>query len=498
MKILNAKQIRELDAYTIEHEPVASIDLMERACRAFVNWFTETFDAGKKIGIVCGTGNNGGDGLAIARMLREWGYPVKVWIVKGEAPESNDFKVNLERLNSKRVEVGEITSAVDAALFNDRDILIDAIFGSGLSRPVQGIYAQTIVCINAFNSVIVAIDIPSGLMADAPSSEPIVKADYTITFQLPKLAFLLPGNAQYVGDWHIVNIGLSKAFIKTLETSYSLVQKSNIRKIKKPRLKFDHKGNFGRALLVAGSYGKMGAAVLAARAAMRSGVGLLTVHIPKCGYPIIQTAVPEAMADSDNHAEIITEIPAVDHVDAVGIGPGIGQSDETANALLQLLKQSKKPLVIDADGLNILSRHSSWLQQLPAYTILTPHPKEFERLAGSWESDFEKLEKLRAFSKDHNVVVVLKGAYTAIAAPHGKIHFNSTGNPGMATGGTGDVLTGIITGILAQGYSPLEAAIYGVYLHGLAGDLAAGEKGPEAMIASDLINALPAAFLRLH
>lgn len=494
LKILTAKQIRELDAYTIRNTPILSINLMERACREFVGWFAERFDTQYNIGVICGTGNNGGDGLGIARMLSEMGYTVTVWVVRGGASESEDFRKNLERL---RLPVNDINAALDQDVFQQCNVLIDAIFGSGLSRPVEGLYANVIDKMNASDAMRIAVDIPSGLMSDSHSIGSIVKAHHTVSFQLPKLAFLMPENNRYTGTWHLVKIGLIKDFIKEASSPYGLLQKKDIHRIRKIRSTISHKGTFGRALLISGSYGKMGAAVLASRAALRAGVGLLTVHLPACGYVVMQTAVPEAMVQVDTHPEYFTAAPHTEHFDAVGIGPGLGQNNETMKALGNLLEKSNKPVVLDADALNILAARREYLHLLPGKSILTPHPKEFERLAGSFENDFHRLEKLKEFAAAHNVIVVLKGAWTAIAFPDGTVRFNSTGNPGMATGGTGDVLTGILTSLLAQSYSPEETAIFGVYLHGLAGDLAVHEKSYESLIASDLTEFLPVAFKRL-
>lgn len=497
LKILNTSQIRELDDYTIKHEPIASIELMERACHAFVSWFTRHVEVTKKVGVVCGTGNNGGDGLGIARLLNEWSYSVKVWIVRGTVPESPDFKLNLEQLRGK-VDIFEIISESDQSLFEDRDVLIDAIFGSGLSRPAEGIYAQAIRCINNTKVLRVAVDIPSGLMADKPSYGEIVKAHNTITFQAPKLSFLLPETSAFVGDWHVVDIGLSKVYIENAETKYYLLEKSDIQGILRPRSKFQHKGNFGHALLISGSYGKIGAAILSARAAMRSGVGLLTIHIPKCGYDIIQTSIPEAMVSVDESELIFSSIPETKNFDAVGIGPGIGQDKQTVMALTKLLDTLDNPVVLDADALNILGANRELLHLVPKGSILTPHPKEFERLVGSWSTDFERLGKQIDLSRKTNTVVLLKGAYTTIAIPEGKIYFNNTGNPGMATGGSGDILTGLLTGLLAQGYSSGESAILGAWIHGLAGDQAANTFSEQAMIASDIIDHFPVAFASIR
>ncbi len=496
IKILSAPQINELDAYTIQHEPIASIDLMERACKAFTTWFVEQYDATHRVGIICGTGNNGGDGLGIARMLREWNYPVKVWVVRGGANETNDFQKNLQRLEHK-IQVVEIASDAKAELFEDRTILIDSIFGSGLSRPVEGIYEEVIDCLNASSAIKISVDIPSGMFADKHSEGEIFRAHHTVSFQLPKLAFMMPENNLYTGEWHLVDIGLSRKALQEIQSPFYLTTLKTIRKIWKPRNKFDHKGKFGHALLIAGSKGKMGACVLSAMAALRSGVGLLTVHVPQSGYQIIQTAVPEAMALIDPSEDHFSDRKSDDHFSTIGIGPGLGQHEETKNALAKLFEKFNKPMVIDADALNLLSAHSELQLLIPSGSILTPHPKEFERLVGAWSNDFDRLVKLQRFSKKINSVVVLKGAYTTIACPSGNIYFNSTGNPGMATAGSGDVLTGILTALFSQGYTAEETAIMGVYLHGLAGDLAVRDKGLISLIAGDLIDFLPAAFKKV-
>lgn len=496
IRILTTKQIKELDAFTIEHEPIVSIDLMERASKAFASWFVQQFDIAQNVGIICGTGNNGGDGLAIARMLQEWGYSVKTWIVRGSAPESNDFKLNLGRVNGK-LEITDVVSPIDSRTFSDCEILVDAIFGSGLSRPPEGIYAQVIKAINNAKAIRVAVDIPSGLSADRVSAGEIIRAHYTVTFQLPKLAFMLPQWHEYTGEWIAVDIGLNKTFIRQAETNHFLVTLNDARKILRLRAKFDHKGVYGHALIVAGSYGKMGAAVLASRAALRSGVGLVTAHAPGCGYTILQTAVPEAMVSVDKDQEHFTDFPSLANFSTIGIGPGLGQSPATVKAFQELLQKFRKPMVIDADGLNILASNEALLTQVPQNSILTPHPKEFERLVGKWSDDFDRLEKQKQLAVRLKSVIILKGANSSIASPLGQVFFNSTGNPGMSTGGTGDVLTGILAGLLAQDYTPLDTAILGVFLHGLSGDLTVLEKGQASLVAGDLVDFLPQAFLKL-
>lgn len=496
--ILNMKQVKALDEHTITHEPVASIDLMERACRAFAAWFVKRVSDTSRVGIVCGTGNNGGDGLGIARLLHDWNFNVTVWIVKGNVRESEDFKTNLQRLQGKReIKVIEVTADLSLNTFADLDIIVDAIFGSGLSRPAEGIYAKSIMAINKSKAITIAVDIPSGLLADEPSSGEIISADHTVTFQLPKLALLLPQSYRHTGEWEVVDIGLQREFIRNASTDFFYVKEKDARKILRRRSRFDHKGTYGHALLVAGSYGKMGAAVLASRAALRAGVGLLNAHIPQCGYAVLQTAVPEAMVQTDQSETIFTTPGNLSEFDTIGIGPGIGQDPQTKKALKELLTGFTKGVVLDADALNLIASDNELMQLIPANSILTPHPKEFERLAGKCSNDFERLQKLRDFAARVKSVVILKGAYSSIATPEGQVFFNSTGNPGMATGGTGDVLTGILTGLYAQGYTAKDTAILGVFLHGLAGDLATPKTGMDSLIASDLVEFLPQAFLKI-
>jgi hydroxyethylthiazole kinase-like uncharacterized protein yjeF len=491
LKILSMAQIRELDQHTIQHEPVASIDLMERACVAFVRWFSVKFDTARRVVVVSGTGNNGGDGLGIARLLQEAGYPISVWIVRG-GKESADFSANLKKLPKK-------LSPVDFAMgtaFTECDVIIDAVFGSGLSRSAEGIQEEAIRAINGSNAIRVAVDIPSGLLADQHTSGIAVEAHHTISFQLPKLAFVLPENGRYVGEWHRVDIGLSKAFIRDCKTAHYYMTRKSAQRLLKTREKFTHKGDYGRGLIVSGSLGKMGAAVLAARGALRAGIGLLTVHVPGCGNDILQTTAPEAMTSIDPSASVITKAPPADGYDAIGIGPGLGQSAQSAEALRVLL-EAGKPMVIDADALNILSASRELLHLVPAGSVLTPHPGEFERLSGKWDNDFDRLARQLTLARQLKSIVLVKGAHTAIATPEGEVIFNCTGNPGMATGGTGDVLCGFLTGLLAQGYSVRDAALLGVYLHGLAGDLASAELGEHSLVAGDIVDFLPRAFLTL-
>jgi NAD(P)H-hydrate epimerase len=498
MKIVSCEQIKEIDSYTIKHEPIASIDLMERASVQLFNWITGRFGISEHFVIFAGTGNNGGDGLALARMLGYYGYMADVQFVSVSDIISSDCSLNLNRLqNVTNVTINTIKDISQFPIIGSDDIVIDAIFGSGLTRPVTGLPAEVIKMINISEALVISIDLPSGLFGEDNSNNSntgIIRADYTLTFQFPKLSFMFPENAGFVGEWIVLPIGLDDNAIRKSVSPYSLLLSGDILPLLKSRNKFDHKGTYGHGLLIAGSEGKMGAAVLGAGAALRSGIGLITCHIPSGGNLIIQSTVSESMVVSDRSEKYISEIGSLENFTAVGIGPGIGTAPETQKALFDVLSSCKKPIVIDADALNILSMNKEWLSLIPSGSILTPHPKEFERLFGKSIDSYERLQKQIAFSEKFNCIIVCKGANTTLSTPSGDVFFNSTGNPGMATGGSGDVLTGIILSLLAQGYSPVNAAITGVYLHGLAGDIAAGESCYESIIASDIINCIGKAF----
>ncbi len=489
MKILSAQQIREADHYAILNTPISSIELMENAANAFVNWFCNQYDHSVSVVILAGQGNNGGDGLAIARILSQKSFNVIVFIVTHTAKPSTDFKVNCERL-ANHLQLQTINTDQQIPDFSSENIYIDALLGSGLSRPATGILASIIQKLNSSAVPIVSVDIASGLYVDKLNEpeDSIIKPLFTISFQLPKLAFLFPQNDQFVGNWQLVDIGLSQKFIEQTNTPYYYSNSKTIKELVTPRSKYAHKGTFGHALMIAGSYGKMGAAVLAGKACLRSGAGLLTMHIPECGYEIVQISLPEAMVSVDQEREFCSQLPYLASYTTIGIGPGIDKKPATQVLLQQLLSQYAKPMVIDADALNILSENQDWLSQIPKNSILTPHPKEFERLVGKSKNEMVRLQKAIEFCQKYETIICLKGAHTAVILPNGKVHFNATGNPGMSTGGTGDALTGIITGLLAQGYTPENAAIIGVYEHGLAGDKAAKIKGERALLASDLID----------
>ncbi|MCG8412491.1 MAG: NAD(P)H-hydrate dehydratase [Bacteroidales bacterium] len=499
MKILKSSQIKEVDAYTIKHEPIASIDLMERAASTITQWITSNVSKKRIIKIFIGPGNNGGDGLAIARQLYSEDFRLEVFILRITEKLSADSEINLEKLQAiSQIKITDLKTSDDFPELTSNDIIIDGLFGSGLTRKLDGITKQLVEHINASNTNVISIDIPSGLFGENNQNNDngsIIRAKYTLSFQMPKLSFMFPKNNMYVGNWDVLPIGLNKDIINDLNSDYYLITKKTIKEIRKGRNKFSHKGTFGHVLMVSGSYGKMGAAILASKACLRTGSGLVSIHIPKSGYSIMQTAIPEAMLSIDWSDIIITSVPDVETYTSLGIGPGIGTKNNTIKALEELFKATKKPMVIDADALNILSIKKELIELIPKNSILTPHPKEFERLVGHYPDDYTRMEKQIEFAVKNKLYILLKGAHTSIACPDGEIYFNSTGNPGMATAGSGDVLTGIILSLLGQAYTPKNAAILGVYLHGLAGDIAIKSKGQEALIASDIIENIGKAYL---
>lgn len=500
MKFFPTSAIREIDAYTIEHEPVASIDLMERAARVLSMAILDRY-AGRSFAVFAGAGNNGGDGLAVARMLHNAGCGVQAWVINPKGKLSPDCAVNLIRLQETAVMVVEVCDAFSMPSLGSDTIIVDALFGSGLNKPVtKGVYADVIQGINSSPYEVVAIDMPSGLMGEnsASGNDTIVKASVTFTLQFPKMSLLFPENAPYVGDFSILDIGLSQEGIGKLASNLSFTDEKDIKPLLRPRPGHSHKGDFGRALLVAGSRGMAGASVLAARAAMRSGVGLLTLHIPECNNVIVQSSVPEVMTSIDSNGACFSDFIDTSRYDAVAVGPGLGQSVDSERALLHLIEDCRVPMVLDADALNILARNPEYLHRLPAGSVITPHPGEFARLFGYSDNTSDKLQKALSYAVSSGVTVVLKGAYTVIIAPDGDLYFNSTGNPGMATGGSGDVLTGIVLSLLAQGYAAADAARVGVYVHGLAGDCAAKENGKTSLVAGDIIDCLPQAWKTLE
>ena len=502
MKLLSAAQIRELDQATIREQRTTSTALMERAASALAGWLYQHFtpaEAGEML-LLCGPGNNGGDGLALARLLYGAGYAVRLGLLPGQK-YSDDYEYNHHVL-PKVIPITEL-SADALPPIQPGTLVVDALFGTGLSRPLAGVAAAVVKHLNASQARVVAVDLPSGLLADAPQPDPaapVVRAAHTISFGLPKLAFLLPQNAEFVGEWHVVDIGLSPDFIAQADTPWRLTRMPGVggfdAALAAPvpdvtlpkRGKFAYKNTFGHALLLAGSRGKVGAAVLAAGSCLRGGVGLLTVAVPGCGYDIIQTTRPEAMCLPDPEADFISELPEIKEYQAIGIGPGLGQEAASRAVLEKILRTATVPLVIDADALNLLGAHRELLGLLPPGTVLTPHLGEFARLTEKTQDDYHRLDLLREFVQKHQCVVILKGAYTAVAAPDGQVYFNTTGNPGMGTGGSGDVLTGLVLALRAHAQlDALTAARLAVLAHGHAGDLAAAETGQAGLVAGDLV-----------
>ena len=489
MKIPDIQAARNADAYTIENEPISSVDLMERAATQIYFWLMKKLKTKEvSIKIFCGMGNNGGDGLVLARLLASNDIFAQVFIVHVSENFSHDCEVNYERLKEiPEVQMFGIFTKDDFPKIDDNDIIIDALFGSGLSRPLEGLAAELVNHLNDNQAVRIAIDIASGLNGDSIGSDgPIVHADYTLSMQFPKMAFLYPENEPFVGKWDVLDIKIHPDYIENLEVASFYTTEDVVKPLIHRRGKHSHKGTYGHALLIAGSTGKTGAALLASESCMRSGVGLLTTHLPKSAMLPLQVYLPEAMISPDKSDNYFSQVPDLKPYNAIGVGPGLGKAEETVSALKHLIQEVQVQMVLDADALNIISENKTWLSFLPEKTIITPHPKEFERLFGKTDNSQQRLELQREMSQKYNIIIVLKGANTSITFPNGTCFFNSTGNPGMATAGSGDVLTGIILSLLAQRYTPEEAAIIGVFMHGRAGDKAAEKLGMESMIAGDI------------
>jgi len=501
MKVLTTEQIREADQYTITHEPIRSADLMERAANALMAWLLTRFHGAHPFRIYAGFGNNGGDGIAIARLLAENGRRVYLHVLFSAKGYSADAQENLNRLDRNALwEFSYLKTADDLPPSAQDEIIIDALFGSGLTREPDELAASVIDHINSQPAKVVAVDIPSGLFGEDNRTNTLrhaVKAHMTLTLQVPKLCMFFPEYQRFTGEWYVVPIGLHPDFFSQVPAGLHYISGADCKSWVHVRNKYDHKGTFGHCLIIAGSKGKAGAAVLSARAALRTGCGLATLMVPDQCLPVVQTAVPEAMGIADHHPEIWTTVPDMAPFSATGIGPGLGTAPETAMAFEKLIAVADKPMVLDADALNLISRNPGLMTRLPKNCILTPHPGEFRRLFGNQPDHFSMFEKLKEVSATFGQVVVLKGAHTMVAGPDGSVWFNTTGNPGMATAGSGDVLTGIITSLLAQGYDPFTAARAGVFIHGLAGDIAANIKGQESLVAGDITEHIGQAFIRI-
>lgn len=499
MKIFTANQIYEADKFTINKQQITSDALMERAATKLFEWMHSRLQGAQvKIHLFCGIGNNGGDGAALARHLHENGYAIEVYVVNYSEKRSKDFLINLDRLKERKLWPEFLDSDCSFPEINSNDIIIDAIFGIGLNRPPDVWVANLIKHLNSSSAFILSVDIPSGLPSNRSpwKGEHVIRASFVLSFQVPKLVFFLPETGVYQNQWEILDIGLDAEFLVNTEADYELIGRPEVLPMYRPRLKFSHKGTYGHSVIIGGSYGKIGAVQMASNACLSVGSGLVTAFVPECGYHSLQTAIPEIMVLTDDEDESIGEINIPFVPAAIGIGMGMGTKDETIKAFGSFLKKVEIPIVIDADCLNILAKHSSLLKDVPDQSVLTPHPKELERLIGEWDNDFDKLEKAKAFSIKNDCILVIKGAHSIVIYKN-KGFVNTTGNPGMATAGSGDVLTGMITGLMAQRYSPLHAAIFGVYLHGLAGDIGVSADGYEALKASGIVENIGKAYMEL-
>ena len=475
---------------------------MERAAIQLTDSIVAEWDKDMKVVVFAGPGNNGGDALAVARMLAVRGYNVSTWLFNTSGRLSDDCKKNRDRLKDVKQVASfvMVTEEFDPPTLDAQTLVVDGLFGSGLNKPLTGGFASLVKYVNTSPAKVVSIDIPSGLMTESNEynvKSNIMKADVTLTLQQPKLSFLFPENQQFIGHVEVLDIGISQEGIDKTDAQFYILEKSDITPCLKRRDPFAHKGSMGHALLVAGSRGMAGAAMLAAKACLRTGVGKVTVHTPACNTLPLQIGVPEVVLDVDSDTNVVSEAVDTDCFKAMGIGPGLGTNENTAIAVIGQMRRAQCPIVVDADALNILAAHKAWLQQIPVGAILTPHVGEFDRLEGMSTDSYERLSKAMLLAERQHAYIVLKGHYTAIITPGGRVLFSPTGNPGMATAGSGDVLTGIITALLARGYTQGEACAIGTYLHGLAGDIAARSLGEESLIASDIINSLPMAFKEL-
>lgn len=503
MKIFSAEQIKQIDEFTIANEPISSIDLMERAAMACTKRIMKLVNTEDALIIFCGKGNNGGDGFVIARLLLERGFNCHAFVINYTEKFSADAEINYNKLKeSFATKISEINSLADLKenITSTNYVVIDALLGTGINKAIDGLLKETVTFINANFRRIISIDVPSGLFIDQTSkdNESIICATLTLTFQFPKLAFLLPENKKYVNEFEVLDIGLSTKAIQDEFTNFYYITNQDISSFLKPRSKFSHKGIFGHALLLAGSKGKSGAAIISSKACLRSGAGLLTLHSNKSTVNGLLHHLPEAMSIEDTNEDHISEIDKPENYDAIGFGPGVGTHEDTQIVLKKILQYYTGKLIIDADGLNILAENKTWLDFLPTETILTPHPKEFERLFGKHENDFERIKALKHISLKHNCIVVLKGAHSAVAFPDGSVFFNSSGNAGLAKGGSGDALTGIILGLLARGYTAAKATLIGLFVHGYAADMCIKKKSMESLLISDVIEQLPKAFKKLE
>ena len=491
MKIFTTENIRKIDRYTIDDEGVSSQELIHRVAEGVVGEIISRWSPSKPTMVFAGAGNNGADALIVAKLLIEAGFNTHVVLinVKGDSL-SRDCRLAREELMSLgNVSMTEIVHTAHIPPLTADHLVVDGLFGTGLHNPLEGGYMAMARYINESGATVLSIDVPSGMFGDWNTrvlARNVVHADYTVAVQFPRLAFFLSDNADLVGKWKVVDIGLSRRAIEETPTKYFYIEKDDVKRVLKVRPDFCSKADFGHALLISGCYGMMGAAVLAARGALRAGVGKLSVHSARCGFNVLQTAVPEALFSPERNDIVISDMTPRFSYTAIGVGPGIGTNDATKGALETLIKTIKRPMVLDADALNIIARNPSLIDHITPGSILTPHAGEFDRIFGSQASAEVRLLKALEVAHKYKLIIVLKGHYSATVRPDGKVFFNSTGSAAMATGGSGDVLTGIITSLLAQGYKSEAAATAGVYIHGLAGDIAARSEGDYGTTAADI------------
>lgn len=488
MKIFLQQQIKKWDEITVERHYDDAYSLMDHAASCFAFEIANERQ-NTDYYIFCGPGNNGGDGLLIAHYLRAMSKNVHVYLLPSETYTADNLQAQERAKETCNITVmNDITTVSEMK----EGIIIDALYGSGLNKDIQGFTAEIISALNTLPLIKISIDVPSGLMTDRMSNGVVFKADLTLTIQSPKLSFFFKESGDYLGEWRIVDIGLDNAYYENEHSEIEFIGISRVAKLLKLRKAFDHKGSHGHAALFCGGEGKVGAAVLSAYGCMRSGVGKLTCYLAKNNHPIMHNALPEAIcADFDVDIQSLNT-----NNQAVGMGCGLGTGENMTKLIASVLASITQPLVLDADAINSIALAMN-TSLLPSSCIITPHPTEFDRLFGKHHNTFARYDRQRSMSVRHNIYIVLKGKYTCITTPQGHTYFNSSGNPGMATAGSGDVLTGILTGLLAQGYSREDACIFGVYLHGLAGDIAASKFTQYAMKAMDIADNLGGAYREL-
>lgn len=501
MKIFTNDDIRAIDRITIERG-TSSAELITRVADGVADEIISRYPSSRPTAVFAGPGNNGADALAVSIRLARQGFMPDVYLfnIGGDklSPECRTFKEGLR--DQPGIRLTEVTGSFTLPDLDASYLVIDGLFGSGLREGLSGGFMSLVRYINESGASVVSIDVPSGMFSDwnrGVINRNIIHADLTIAIQFPRLAFLMKENAELVGQWKVIDIGLDADTIRHTPTNFQIVDTAGIRKLLKPRDPFASKADLGHALIAAGSYGMMGAAQFAARGALRSGVGKLTVHTASWGYEIIQGNVPEALFSPDANDNFITVIPPARNFSAVAIGPGIGTADPTVTALETFLKSAVDPVLLDADALNCIAKRRALLDLLPDHSIITPHAGEFDRLFGKHSTDEERLLRAVKAAEDYNILILLKGRYTALVRPDGKVYFNSSGTPALATAGSGDVLTGIIASFLAQGYKPEVAALIGAFVHGIAGEIASETHGTLGTTASDIADATGKALRRI-